>query len=87
MTTFYERNKQAIQCTAGAFVGGLALGAILMYTRTGTGNAMRKSVKKRFRKRMPKFSDLYPDTATPKTLGTPASVNTLYDEYKAKYNL
>ena len=29
--SFYERNQQAIQCGLAGFVGGLALGALLVY--------------------------------------------------------
>ncbi len=32
---FYERNKQLIQCGLAGFVGGLALGALLMYRQNG----------------------------------------------------
>ncbi len=79
MTTFFERNKTNIQCTAAAFLGGLAIGAILMYTQQGGG------------KRKLKFSDLYPETKTPKrttprsTRGTPSTLHSLYKRYKRKY--
>ncbi len=87
MATFYERNKAAIQCTLGGLLGGMALGALLMYARTATGTRMRKSVKKASRRAM-KFSDLYPDDTTPgSNNSTPTSVNSLYSSYKAKYGL
>ena len=80
MATFYERNKQVIQCGLGALAGGMVLGAILMYARTAIGKRMRKAVKKTYRKKMPKFSDLYAndsDIATPDVfLGTATPTTT-----------
>lgn len=83
--SFYERNKQVIQCTVGGLVGGLALGAMLMYARTKTGKTMRRTVKRSFAKKLPKFSDLYPDTASARS-ATPKAQD-IYNKLQTKYNL
>ncbi len=31
--SFYERNKEAIQCGVAGFVGGLAVGLLIMYRK------------------------------------------------------
>ena len=85
MASFYERNKQVIQCTVGGLIGGMALGAVLMYARTNMGKAMRKSVKRAAGKRMPKFSDLYPDTASAHS-ATPTAQQ-IYKDLQTKYDL